>query len=315
VISGTGRMEVLGGFFRDHFGAQESGGDIPFFRVQDQGAMSATYFSYAWGPGKARALQVEEIRNGVTKEVRVPPNNFSPALVVAWPIKPTEVSVESFTADPLLVEAGQPVTLSWKAPNATGGEILPEVGKVAGSGTITVRPTKGSVTYRLRADGPGGPEMGAVEVLVYRIPDGPTKTEPGLSWSFYEGTWDQLPDFTKLAPAKTGVATAMDFTMGVPDKNFALVFTGFIAVPKTGMYSFFTSSDDGSTLWIGDQKVVDNDGLHGMNEKPGRIALKAGLHAFSLKFMQGGGGKGLEARWEGPDLPKQVIPAAVFSHR
>jgi hypothetical protein len=53
-----GRTEVLGGFFRDHFGPEEWGQpEVPFF-IADTGTVTASYFSYAWGPGKARGLQI-----------------------------------------------------------------------------------------------------------------------------------------------------------------------------------------------------------------------------------------------------------------
>ena len=43
-------------------------------------------------------------------------------------------------------------------------------------------------------------------------------------------------------------------------------------------------------------------------------ALKAGKHPFTLIYFQNGGGATLELQWEGPDLPKQKVPAAALSH-
>ena len=55
--------------------------------------------------------------------------------------------------------------------------------------------------------------------------------------------------------------------------NVGAVIEGFVKVPQTGTWTIGTVSDDGSKLWIGDQLVVDNDGLHGDREKKGTIDL------------------------------------------
>lgn len=53
------------------------------------------------------------------------------------------------------------------------------------------------------------------------------------------------------------------------------------------VYSFYLSSDDGSKLWIDNNVVVDNDGMHCEEEKSGSIALKKDYHHFKVAFVQG----------------------------
>jgi len=57
VTTDGGRTEVLGGFFRDHFG----GYDVPYFRVDRRSVVSASYVQFAWQHGKARSLQADVI--------------------------------------------------------------------------------------------------------------------------------------------------------------------------------------------------------------------------------------------------------------
>jgi hypothetical protein len=87
-----------------------------------------------------------------------------------------------------------------------------------------------------------------------------------------------------------------------------------IEVPITTNYTLFVESDDGSRLYVGDELVVDNDGLHGMNEEAGQILLAAGLHRVRVEFFERGGGAGVIARIEGGGLVKQVIPADRWLH-
>lgn len=90
-------------------------------------------------------------------------------------------------------------------------------------------------------------------------------------------------------------------------EHFAMKFEGFVKVPETGIYSFYSNSDDGTKLFIHDKLVVDNDYTHGMTEKSGAVALNKGLHPIKIIFFQGYGGKGLEVRIEGPGLDKQIV--------
>ena len=86
-------------------------------------------------------------------------------------------------------------------------------------------------------------------------------------------------------------------------------------MPRAGIYTFYTRSDDGSTLSIGDALVVDNDGLHGSVERSGEIALAAGTHPLTVLFFQKGGDIDLEVSWEGPEIARQTLPPDVLCHK
>lgn len=54
-----------------------------------------------------------------------------------------------------------------------------------------------------------------------------------------------------------------------------------IKIPQDGIWTFTTNSNDGSALFIGGKKVVDNDGSHYATEKHGRARLAAGYYPFT----------------------------------
>ena len=97
-----------------------------------------------------------------------------------------------------------------------------------------------------------------------------------LNYKFYHGSWDKMPDFSKLEPKKTGVLANGLFDLSPRDRNdnFGFSFTGEIDCPKEGKYSFTTSSDDGSLLLIDGELVVNNDGIHGVKSTSGSVKLK-----------------------------------------
>ncbi|MCP4725579.1 MAG: hypothetical protein GY863_11110 [bacterium] len=140
-------------------------------------------------------------------------------------------------------------------------------------------------------------------------------TIPGLKYSYFEGDWDILPDFYKNTPVKTGVVDNFTFDPRNREEYFGFLYEGYVNIPNTGVYVFYTDSDDGSMLYIGNKMVVDNDGLHGMIEEKGEIALLEGLHQIKVIFFEKTGGDDLKVYIEGPDLEKQQIGENMLFYR
>ncbi|MHC4751850.1 MAG: PA14 domain-containing protein, partial [Planctomycetota bacterium] len=137
----------------------------------------------------------------------------------------------------------------------------------------------------------------------------------GLLYEYFEGTWDLLPDFDSLIPAEKGTVSNFDISVRNQDDNFGFCFSGQINIATTGDYTFYTTSDDGSRLYIDGTMVVDNDGLHGMEEQSGTIPLTAGMHTIEVTMFEAAEGEGLEVEYEGPGItPQQPIPDDVL-HR
>ena len=90
----------------------------------------------------------------------------------------------------------------------------------------------------------------------------------------------------------------------------------FINILADGTYTFYTTSDEGSKLYIGGYNeanlVVNNDGLHGSQERSGSKNLTAGRYPITVTFFEAGSGEKLEVRWQGPGIGKQIIPASVL---
>jgi alpha-glucosidase len=143
----------------------------------------------------------------------------------------------------------------------------------------------------------------------------PSSNQAGLQYTYFEGKWDSMPDLTKLEAKKQGLTASPDLS-ALPTRanEYALQFHGFINVPDTGVYTFYTISDDGSQLYIGNEKVVDNDGCHGDLERSGDRALAAGRHPFTLNYFQHDARQTLQVFIKGPRMEKQLIPARLFSN-
>ncbi|WP_299217259.1 carbohydrate-binding protein [uncultured Aquimarina sp.] len=135
----------------------------------------------------------------------------------------------------------------------------------------------------------------------------PSNLTGGINYDYYEGSWNSLPNFSSLTPVSSGLASSIDLSNATSGDNFGLTFDGYINIPNDGSYTFYTTSDDGSTLWIDGIKVVDNDGLHGAREESGTICLEAGYHQIEVQFFEKTGGNVLSVAYEGPGITKQNI--------
>ena len=194
-----------------------------------------------------------------------------------------------------------PVLLYTPAPGFDGIDSFAYTVQEAGGATssarvyITVRP----VLDRIYLDGagPGAPAL----------------------WYALAGDTGALPDFAALTPYGSALlpnidiaSTGDNFSSSGRADLVAAVFEGFIEVPATGLWTLSTESDDGSRLLIDGVPVANNDGLHGMVERSGQIALEAGVHRYRVEFFENFGGAGLIVRWQGPGTGRAVIPPSAF---
>ncbi|MBI3831610.1 MAG: hypothetical protein HY291_18970 [Planctomycetes bacterium] len=97
--------------------------------------------------------------------------------------------------------------------------------------------------------------------------------------------------------------------------HFYIRWTGVLRVPKDGKYTLYTESDDGSRVFIAGKQVVDNPGLHAMEEKSGEVELKAGDVEIKVEFFENEGGAGCKFSWSAEGLEKQLVPATALFHK
>ncbi|MFK7843740.1 MAG: PA14 domain-containing protein [Rhodothermales bacterium] len=147
-----------------------------------------------------------------------------------------------------------------------------------------------------------------------REPENPVGAVSQLAYEYYEGSHDFLPDFDTLTPVSTGTTPVVDISLNQQPDAFSFRYTGYVDIPADGTYTFYTASDDGSQLFIGDVLIVDNDSIQSVQERSGIIGLKTGKHAFTVTYFERTGDQSLTASWAGPNISKQPIPATAFFH-
>lgn len=136
----------------------------------------------------------------------------------------------------------------------------------------------------------------------------------GLRRAYYEVSTRTTVGLDTLTPRRRDIAAEVTRSGEERAERYALILSGFIEVPENEMYEFGLSTDDGGTLHIGSTLVVDNDGLHGSQERTGMIALRTGAHAFTVRYFQAGGGAELRLRMRMGNGPWREVPRSWLFH-
>ena len=138
----------------------------------------------------------------------------------------------------------------------------------------------------------------------------------GLQWRVYKNT---NRDF-KLAKNKKGDIEGYGYLIAMSDiideeNNVMASYDGFIQIPVSGAYTFYTFQDDAAQLYIDDQLVVDAAARKGGKEVKGSIPLKPGMHTLRILYYDSFAEEYLSVEMEGPGMSKQILPGHLLFRR
>ena len=108
--------------------------------------------------------------------------------------------------------------------------------------------------------GPGLERQNIPDSALFRTERDPatglTNMVNGLDYRCYEGRWGNLSaGFGQSKPVKAGHAANFDLGVRTRDEWVGLEFSGYLEVPREGLYTFETESDDGSRLFVGEPSL------------------------------------------------------------
>jgi hexosaminidase len=136
----------------------------------------------------------------------------------------------------------------------------------------------------------------------------------GVFYSIYEQNFASVNEIDKATRSNVGGTKSLglgQFKEKLAENlPFAVVFEGFINVPKDEIYEFELEADDGAMLTIDNETVVDNDGVKEKAERRnGFVPLKKGYHPFVLKYFKGQGKWAFGLRWGIKGQPLRGVAA------
>jgi alpha-L-fucosidase len=258
--------------------------------------------SAGWLAGPRSLLPVE--REGTDIVIQLPPTLPDPiASVVTLGIagEPIVYRAPEIVAESYIFVRPLEVRLESKSPGLelryTLDESEPTISSPRYTGSIRLSKT---TTVRARAFHAGRPVSAVVQRRFKKVQGKEGILDPrveSLSAHEYLGDWDRLPDFESLTPSVVTSEISVDASVASRPEYVGLVFEGYFRVDREDIYTFSLTSDDGSDLWIDDERLIDNDGLHGTVEKRGQVALGPDFHKIKVRWFNKTGGAELSLRW------------------
>ena len=162
------------------------------------------------------------------------------------------------------------------------------------------------------------------------IPETITYTA-GLFKTTYSGYFNDVVSFFATAtpttygtnPATSVQTTAITEAASGDGSNFSCQWLGYFLPSTTETYTFFTSSDDASYVWVGSNAltgfttanaIVNNGGAHGNQERSGTISLTSGVYyPIRIQFGEASGGDVMTFNYSTPTIPKTTtVTGRVF---
>jgi hypothetical protein len=138
---------------------------------------------------------------------------------------------------------------------------------------------------------------------------------PGLKYSYFEGIYRSVYDFTKDHPVASGIVETPTSSVCQRSNWVASSFEGFIKIPQDGEYTFYVAAKDGGQLLIDGEEQFESDGRkEAALPQQSAIALRKGFHRFTLKTYKCTEVISLSVDWSGPDFSRTPIPKQMFFH-
>ncbi len=136
--------------------------------------------------------------------------------------------------------------------------------------------------------------------------------ETGVKYKYFKGEIASLNEIDHLTFHTSGILNQLRLPAERADDHFGLILQGYLKIPVTGVYFFTVLSDDGSRLFIDDELVVNNDGLHDIEAVEGQIPLEKGYHSIQIWYFEASGAEALEVRLKGPGILEKEIPTEML---
>lgn len=146
-------------------------------------------------------------------------------------------------------------------------------------------------------------------------------TSHGLMATYFKGNpWPTLPK--RFVPTYGGPSQVVDvradsqvfipFEEGRDLGEIAVEWSGSIIIETEGYYSFAAESDDGSAVYLNDELILDNWGVHGRKVERTNVYLKAGTFPFGVRYYNTSPGGMMALLWTEPIGHLKVIPTRNF---
>lgn len=171
------------------------------------------------------------------------------------------------------------------------------------TGPITITESTKFIFRPFRPDGTAG----AMQTAEYRKEDySPAqalpekKMEDGIRMVYREFKGRKCAEIGEAKVVRNYTLDSVAVPSGL-EGWLGLVYEGYVEVPADGVYTFALTSNDGSMLYVDDERLIDNDGPHGDTRLTAQRALAGGWHKIRVEYFDMNNGGMLSLQWASPN--------------
>jgi hypothetical protein len=117
------------------------------------------------------------------------------------------------------------------------------------------------------------------------------------------------------------IDTTINFNWGTSSPSlvgqndyYAMRWQGFVSAPETGSFQFVVTADEGTTLTINNNKIINNWNATNGAPVTGNISLTQGsFYPIVLEYFESTGNSNVMLEWIRPSLIRQVVPSQYLT--
>jgi len=158
---------------------------------------------------------------------------------------------------------------------------------------------------------PGSPNSGVASATF--ISSASLGSGTGLLGQYYANTFPTAP-FVGSPLVRTDAVVNFNWNNSSPDPsippiNYTVRWTGLVQPLFNETYTFSTTTDDGTRLWVNGQELVDEWTPQSPTTWSGLINLQAQkVYGIEMDYFQAGGGAVAQLAWSSPSTTPAIIP-------
>ncbi len=134
----------------------------------------------------------------------------------------------------------------------------------------------------------------------------------GLTGSYFTSqyqTFNGSPTLVRIDPTVNFDWTGSSPDPSISGSDFTVKWTGAVLPPFSGLYTFYTTTDDGARLWVNNQLLVDEWQDQSATEWSGTVSLIGGQTCpIEMDYYQANGAASAMLSWSSAQIGKTVIP-------
>lgn len=139
----------------------------------------------------------------------------------------------------------------------------------------------------------------------------------GVSYEYYQGEGNHLPDFNQLAAqqkkVKYGVVNHFNLPSSITTQGAAVRLSAQVKLAKADHYTFYLRSQGISRLWVDGKRLLDNESINEITEQTVVLYLTQGEHHVVIEYLNTKGLPYLNLSYSNQYFKKKKLPRSILS--